>query len=68
MSDKVQLNFQVPRGIAQKVRSDARRNGKNLDDIGTIILKDFFNAWTTSERARFYEHAHNKVTGRKVAA
>lgn len=68
MRDKVQLNFQVPPEIAQKVRADARRNGKNLDDIGTIILKDFFKAWTVSERAKFYNHAANKVTGRKVAA
>lgn len=68
MNDKVQLNLQVPRGIAQKIRSDARRSGKNLDDVGTIILKDFFQAWTITERARFYEHAANKVAGRKVAA
>lgn len=68
MSDKVQLNLQVPRGVAQKVRADARRSGKTLDDVGTIILKDFFQAWTIGERAKFYEHAANKVSGRKVAA
>lgn len=68
MSDKVQLNLQVPKGIAQKVRSDARRSGKTLDDVGTIIFADFFKAWTRLERAKFYEHAANKVSGRKVAA
>lgn len=64
----MQLNFQVPKGIAQKVRSDARRNRKTLDDVGTTILNDFFKAWTVAERARFYEHAADKITGRKVAA
>jgi hypothetical protein len=65
---KVQLNFQVPSSIAGKVRSDARRNKKTLDDVGTTILSDFFNSWSVAERAKFYAHAAPKRAGRRIAA
>lgn len=68
MSDKVQLNFQVRPGIASKVRGDARRNKKTLDDVGEVILADFFKAWTPGERDKFYEQCKEKRLGRKVAA
>ena len=40
MPSKVQLNFQVPRKLAEKVRSDARRNNKTLDAVGETILSE----------------------------
>jgi hypothetical protein len=64
---KVQLNFQVSKGLAAKFRADARRNNKSLDDIGEVILGDFFKAWTKTERARFYEQLPAKVSGRKIS-
>ena len=68
MKTRVQLNFRVSPGIASKVRADARRNNKTLDAVGETILSDFFKAWTAEERAKFYDHAGNKLTGRKVSA
>ena len=63
---KVQLNFQVTPRLAAKFRADARRSKKTLDDVGEIILTDFFNAWTLKERARFYEQRPTKISGRKI--
>ena len=63
---KVQLNFQVSKGLAAKFRADARRNKKSLDDVGEVILGDFFKAWTKVERARFYEQCPAKISGRKI--
>lgn len=63
---KVQFNAQIPPTLAQKIRADARRNGRTLDDVTTCILTDFFSGWTATERAKFYEHAKPKVRGRKI--
>lgn len=68
MAGKVQLNFQVPRKIAEKVRNDARRNNKTLDAVGETILTEFFSAWTLTERARFYEGKENKKSGRRIGS
>ena len=66
MAGKVQLNFRVPKKLAEKVRSDARRNNKSLDAVGETILSEFFSAWTLTERARFYERQKNKRSGRRI--
>lgn len=68
MHGKVQLNFQVPKKLAEKVRSDARRNNKTLDAVGETILSEFFSAWTLTERARFYEGKANKRSGRRIGS
>jgi hypothetical protein len=65
---KVQLNAQVPAKLAEKVRADARRNHKTLDDVVSSIIGDFYGAWTVVERAKFFTHAPDKKAGRKVAA
>ncbi|MDE2103825.1 MAG: hypothetical protein KGL39_41690 [Patescibacteria group bacterium] len=62
---KVQLNFQVPASLAQKIRDDARRNQKTLNSIGEIIVRDFFRK-TRTERARRYLVAAPKISGRKI--
>jgi len=65
---KTQINFKVPKSIADKIRSDASRNHKTLDVVGTAIFKDFFASWSVIERAGFYAKAPNKIQGRKIAA
>lgn len=67
-SGKTQLNFRTPPQLALKVRTDALRNNKNLDDVGTAILADFFGSYTVAERAKIYSDKGNKKTGRKVAS
>ena len=64
----MQINFNVSDGLALKVKRDAKRNGKTLDGVGAAILSDFFKSWSLSERAKFYEKAPNKTTGRKIDA
>ena len=62
---KVQLNFQVPAALAAKVRDDARRNQKTLNSVGETIVRDFFRQ-TLLERARRYQLALPKISGRKI--
>jgi hypothetical protein len=65
---KVQFNCQLPPKLAGKIRSDARRNRRTLDDVASAIFGDFFNAWSVVERAKFYEHFKAKTVGRGVGA
>jgi len=67
MKEKVQLNSQVPPQLAALARADARRNGKTLDDVIAAILGDFFSGWSATERAKFYQHAKPKGSGRKIS-
>lgn len=68
VSGKTQLNFRTPPSLGFKVRADALRNNKTLDDVGTAILTDFFSAYTVAERAKIYADKGNKKTGRRVAS
>ena len=65
---KTQINFKVPVKLARKFREEAAKLNKTLDTVGTIILQDFFEAWTVKDRAAFFAKAPNKKTGRKIAA
>ena len=63
MPKKSPLNVRVPDELASKVRADARRNKRSIDAVMTTILADFFNAWTVSERGKFYSHQPVKRAG-----
>jgi len=65
---KVQLNFNVPKALAKKFRGEAKKAGKTLDSVGTIILTDFFKSWTSAERAAFYKRGTAKIVGRSITA
>jgi nitrogenase molybdenum-iron protein alpha/beta subunit len=66
MANKVQFNCQLPKTLAEKVRADARRNHRSLDDVSAAIFGDFFKAWCVTERAKFYAGFKAKTVGRKV--
>lgn len=62
-----QFNVRLPDPLVRKVRADARRSGRSLDAVATVIFADFFSGWTASERVRFYAGTPVKRAGRKIS-
>lgn len=62
----VQLNAQVTPAMARKIREDARENQKTLASVVEVILREFFLR-PAGERAKAYNYAQAKLTGRPVS-
>lgn len=66
MKSKPQLNFQTSIQLAGRIRADARKFNVTIDGLMTVIVKDFFAAWSVTERGKFYAHLKNRTAGRKI--